>query len=779
MAAPPFPGDEPLPAAIGRYRPIKRLGKGGMAEVFLADIAGPGGFRRRVALKTVLPMHSLNPSVTQMFLDEARVGAHFTHPNLVQVYDFGEVDGRYFMAMEYARGLSLRALIRQLRTKSARMPDAIVAAVGGHCCAALAYAHALVDDAGNPMNIVHRDVTPENIFLTVDGVTKVLDFGIARSQGRAEETQAGVIKGKPAYMSPEQAGGKELDGRSDVFALGSTLWELLTTHRLFDAPDMMSTLARIVTQPVPDIRTVVPDCGEALAAVLRSAFERNRDQRPTARDLQSAFDGLVQQSAHSNPQVAIAGFLKGSVPPIPLLSAAGAVRRPVSSPGIPAKPGDTGPQSTPGTPIDVESMRTWPIPASSLMADETMLVEASPAEWDAPAAPELESPAIEVPRPVRPVPGSGLSAFRGQAQAKESDEPLELDDRRAAAGMVPAAPAGFQPLPDAPPPAEDLDRSRPLALWIGVGVGGALVLAGLLYVFFLRAPPVKGPTLIPAPITVPMSFTSQPPGAEIVLDGSDTGHVTPAKVEAAVFDEHTWALTLKGYRRATGKVPKDHLSDPISVTLEVPLQLSVQTTPAGAAIACDGAKVIDETPDQAEVGEGEHLLRATREGFVPAEQKLKVDAEHATWTVTLQPATYLDVQSEPVGASISIDGVAQAEVTPAHHLAVLAGRPHVVALAQENLRASRRVSKAASGATVGVKLRLVDPVAAANDARTAKLVAKQKVLEDEKDRLEAKNSAFIMSGPNDVRDFNRRAKRIEAIDQELNELIQKMGDSSE
>src|SRR6185436_8888651 len=212
---------------LGRYELIRRLAVGGMAEIYLARLPGVGleGFEKLVVIKRILPQHALDPELLRMFLDEARLSATLTHPHVTEVYDFGTDGEAPFFAMEYVLGSNLREL---MKAHAAPLPLAQAVGIVAAAAAGLHYAHEKRGPGGEPLHIVHRDVSPSNVLVSYDGAVKVSDFGIAKWTLQRTQTQEGALKGKFAYMSPEQCRGKPLDARSDVFALGTILYELTT-----------------------------------------------------------------------------------------------------------------------------------------------------------------------------------------------------------------------------------------------------------------------------------------------------------------------------------------------------------------------------------------------------------------------------------------------------------------------------------------------------------------------------------------------------------------------
>jgi serine/threonine-protein kinase len=247
-----------------------------MAEIFLAALHSDEGFEKRVVLKRILPQLSSDPPFVQMFIDEAVLAARIAHSNVVQVYDFGNVDGIYFIAMEWVDGVDLR---RVLATDRTRLTAAEVAAIGEGVARGLAHAHNLADDDGAPLHIVHRDVSPHNIMISRAGEAKIMDFGIAKAAARVSKTATGAIKGKVAYMSPEQGSAKPVDKRTDQFALGVVLWECLSGQRLFAGDSDLEVLGKVVRCEVRDIREVAPSTPALLADLTMRCLARDPDDR--------------------------------------------------------------------------------------------------------------------------------------------------------------------------------------------------------------------------------------------------------------------------------------------------------------------------------------------------------------------------------------------------------------------------------------------------------------------------------------------------------------------
>ena len=265
------------PARIGRYHLLGRIARGGMAEAHLALWGDLPGLRKLVVVKRILPHLSSNDAFVRMFFDEARISALLDHPNIPRVIEVGHGPDGYFLAMEAVSGKPLSAILRRAR-RERPLGQAYAAYVVGRAAAGLGYAHALTDAEGRPLNIVHRDVSPENILVSYEGAVKLIDFGIARVHGRLSETLVGGLKGKVQYMSPEQAGGAPVDRRSDVFSLGIVLWEALSGRRLFRRETDLAVMRAITDEPIPRPSGPLP-ISARLEEIVMTALEKSPDHR--------------------------------------------------------------------------------------------------------------------------------------------------------------------------------------------------------------------------------------------------------------------------------------------------------------------------------------------------------------------------------------------------------------------------------------------------------------------------------------------------------------------
>lgn len=293
---------------FGRYQLLNKLAAGGMAEIFLAREEGSP---TTVVIKRILPHLAENEYFIAMFLDEARLAARLNHPNIVQVLDLGKKDENLFLAMEYIYGDDLRRFSRQADTAGTPIPIHLVVRIVAEVCKGLDYAHKKTDAAGKPLNIVHRDVSPQNVLVAFNGAVKIVDFGIAKAADQITVTRTGVLKGKYSYMSPEQVAGQSLDRRSDIFALGIILHELLTGKRLFKRANDVLTLEAVAQCKVAPPSSINPNISPALDGIVLKALSKNRAHRFTdAKMLGAALEDWLSTQEELSTTMALAAFMR-------------------------------------------------------------------------------------------------------------------------------------------------------------------------------------------------------------------------------------------------------------------------------------------------------------------------------------------------------------------------------------------------------------------------------------------------------------------------------------
>ncbi len=277
-----------------RYRVIERLAAGGMAEVFVGEQQSHQGFKKKVAIKRVLPHLAQNKNFIKMFLDEARLGARLTHANIVNVFDIGAADNTYFIVMEFVDGANLKKLMDALKQQGRTLPVKAAIYISMEACRGLNFAHELVDDEGNSIQLVHRDVSPPNILISKRGEVKVTDFGLAKATTQLEKTDPGVVKGKFSYLAPEAARGEDVDQRADVFAMGVVLWEMLAGRRLFLGETDYQTVKLVQQTNVPSLSRLNPEVDQEFEEILAQALTTDPNTRyQSARDFGDALAGYL------------------------------------------------------------------------------------------------------------------------------------------------------------------------------------------------------------------------------------------------------------------------------------------------------------------------------------------------------------------------------------------------------------------------------------------------------------------------------------------------------
>ena len=307
-------GDIKPGQTIGRYEFLVPIAEGGMASVWAARLKGTRGFQKTLAVKMMLASLSDNPQFEQMFLDEARIASRIHHPNVVEIFDLGDEQEVLYIVMEYVDGEPLSTIFRTANKKNG-MPVGIAVRIIADAAAGLHAAHELKDDNDQTVGLVHRDVSPQNVLVTYDGNVKVVDFGVAKAAGReSEATSAGTVKGKAPYMSPEQALGKEIDRRTDIFALGIMLFQLTTGKHPFRGESDIITLHNIIERPAPLPSTIIPSYPRPLEAVVLKALEKSPGKRfQTGAELEAALDRVMPPTAPRVRPADVGRFVRDTV----------------------------------------------------------------------------------------------------------------------------------------------------------------------------------------------------------------------------------------------------------------------------------------------------------------------------------------------------------------------------------------------------------------------------------------------------------------------------------
>ena len=480
-------------AKLGRYELIDHLATGGMAELFLARTQGEGGFEKVVVLKRILPQLAQNADFVHMFLDEARLAALLHHPNIAQVFDIGQVGGSFFFVMEHVHGRDLRDVVRKAKAAGG-MPLQHALAIVSAAAAGLHYAHEKRGPDDRSLHLVHRDVSPANLIVTFDGGVKLVDFGVAKARSRHAETRGGTLKGKIAYMSPEQCRGEPVDRRSDIFALGIVLYELTTGGRLFRGDNEFALLQQIATEDVPPPSLRRPDFPTGLEVILMRALARDKSHRyRTAEDLQIDLEEFAAEAKLKSTTIGLRRWMRSLFPD--------AVPPPASTSDMSIRPSQVlQPARLPeGTPVrDQRPVVTAPLalplraPPDSVVAPlpKPLTKEEAIAKMPAWLAAELFPAPAPAPAPVvEPAPPTPV--------VEKAKDPTPPPVRPAA--TVPLVPTR------APTSATERGEKRKLTRRLAYAASGlALATAVLAIALALRAPAqVAAPAAAPAPAPAP------------------------------------------------------------------------------------------------------------------------------------------------------------------------------------------------------------------------------------------------------------------------------------
>jgi eukaryotic-like serine/threonine-protein kinase len=589
---------------FGQYELIELIAAGGMAEVFKGRAVAAEGFEKLVAIKRILPDLAEDERFVKMLLTEARIHSALSHRNIVQIHDLGiSEDGQYFIVLEYVDGVDLRIVTQQLTDAGEILPEALSLHIASEIAQGLHFAHELRGPDGQPLGLVHRDVTPSNILVSLAGEVKLSDFGLAKR--RHDRSVVGSLKGNLSYMSPEHARQAPLDRRTDVFSLGAVLFELLTGRRLREITDELAGWSQVASGVVPSVRTLRPDLPPALGALLDRALAAD----PEARFPDAGVFGTAIREALAGLNIAVgasdlATLIQALDPPrrpralmnerskvIRLGPEAHALREAIEAPATPAP-----------VPIPVRSRRTEPLPTLA-----TASAAYAPAAQ--PVATPLPSTPLPPPRPRERTPQAAPQIDPNRRSSPGFDPRMANGVPQQGAPRVPTGPVGAR---GAGP------RQTPIAP---------------------RAA-VPGPRLSPA-----RPFAAQPnpyPTFAPTRQPRETARVQPLRAR------RRWPVTLfvlllllGGAALAVDRylVPLDVL-----VTWRSPARLAISTDPAGATLRLDGVPVAGPSPVVIEVRRDltDHVLEASHPGFKPARTSLRYDK-----TVRLAARLVLDASPRP------------------------------------------------------------------------------------------------------------------------------------
>ena len=625
---------------LGRYAVLARWAGGGMADIYVSRQIGAQGFDKLVALKVLRPEFADDPEFRDMFFSEARTAALLSHPNIVQTFDVGESGDQVYMAMEFVNGEPLGRVIRACR-ESGGVPLPMAVEIGRATAAALHYAHTLETLQGEALDLVHRDVSPSNVMLTHQGSVKLLDFGIAKVSTASHSTRVGVLKGKLAYMSPEQAGGKPLDGRSDVFALGVLLWELITGKRAFKRDSERDTLQAVMSEPLPPASVVSGRGDGDLDAILAKALEKSVDKRyATAEAFANALTRYqATKMADFSPGSAIKALMKAHF---------------------------------------------------QARADKlTNLLKAT--ELDAGQVAQLASAEEHLDLPLANLQSGEFPSVGSQTPSGNSGPRV---GGFTPSGMMTMGPGGTPVSVSfvGTPSGQAMHPQSRLGLWIALV---ALLLAGAAGAYFaLRGPAAPRSLTVNSPIA----------DATVSVDGVERGR-PPVRIDVPSDHAVEIRVTRRGYVPFTQRVEAGDEAATVAADLERADEFGsviVDSTPPGATVKVDGEVHPGTTPLQIGdlwVGDS-HRLTLTMAGYAPSIQIVDFDqSDHPRVSATMIRATgaFVSARCAPTPCEVFVAGESVG-VTPIENHQVPSGVAIPVELRRGDEVVQRRVVTLTEGA---------------------------------------------------------------------------------
>jgi len=602
-----------------------------MGEVYLAEKVGPEGFVKPVVLKCVLPQLAKDSSFVELFLDEARVAALLNHPNIAQVYDFGHVDGVYFMAMEYVAGYTLDELRRKHEKIGQFMPIEHIACIASQASQGLDYAHSLSDAKNVSLGIVHRDVSPHNVMVTVDGSVKIVDFGIAKARAGLTRVEAKGAVGKFGYMSPEQAQGLNVDGRTDVFSLGICIWELTTNKRLHN-PNLSNAPNYDASRPLFTASSLRSEIPKKLDEIIARAVSIKPSARlRTCREFHLELEKFMAAMTHYAGSTALAGYIRRLVDgefDNPQAPTSGGLVEPVTS--------TTTGQSSNELSSELNGVQKFEevFGTHTAQSKTSRQMKRTPESWKMePAAVRRasgKSPS-KAPSSLQKSPVRKTQAEKNSGPAhREPLESLELDLPQSSPPRSKSVGNSSPKTTTALPRVNESAGFRPvvvlIAITITIGLGYFLSINKELLLekiaSFQSKPPVQE-------MNTRFRITSSPAGAEIVIDGERVG-MTPLVVELLPDIKQSIELKKKGFatdRRELSPEVQKGLRE-ISSVLVAPATLKVRSSPAGGKVSINGVGIRNKsTPFTLDDVPAGRELRVTvrKKGFSPVSLETTIE----------------------------------------------------------------------------------------------------------------------------------------------------------
>jgi serine/threonine protein kinase len=615
--------------AYGKYFLLDKLATGGMAEVFKAKTYGVRGFERLLVIKRILPHLTKDREFVEMFIDEAKIAVELTHANIVQVFDLGKISKNYFIAMEYVNGKDLRAILKKCQALSRKLDISFAAFIAMEVLKGLSYAHNKKDpQTGEPFNVIHRDISPQNVMVSYDGAVKIVDFGIAKAEKRLNETQVGVLKGKFGYMSPEQAMGMEIDCRTDIFSTGIILFEMITGRRLFLGENDLETLELIRNAEVPRPSKYNSDVPVELEEIIFRALNRDPEERyAAAKDMQVDLTKFLYSYKSDFTASELSSFLQ-----------------------------------------DVFRQE---------MQEETLKLQEAMALEPAPGLVPPEDSTRPRPKTKKAISSKIREEELGQGEGSlgdyafsSSDAPwveggeetlFHKDSRKLGEG---GSGSLRELYPEAP---EEVSFRQWIKPWIMPGLLLSLILV-LLYWNFFRTPApneeMLGASKGPKPTAIgKIDVTSYPTGAMILVNGDEMGPA-PVTLSLEAGKEHPFLARKEGYQDQQLNIfIEEGVNTPLQIALEkeVPIHamLRITSKPSGAMIFINGEETEKSTPYTFTdlLRSKSYAIKLHRRGYKMVEKNVTLDKEEVEKHFVLKPRQgKLRIKSDPNGAVVFING---------------------------------------------------------------------------------------------------------------------------
>ncbi len=653
------------PIPFGKYYLLERINVGGMAEVFKAKTYGVEGFERLLAVKRILPNIAEDEEFINMFIDEAKIAVELNHGNIAQIFDLGKVDGSFFIALEYISGRDLRAIFDRCKALGEAMPVPQACFMIMKVCEGLDYAHNKRDKSGMQMSLVHRDVSPQNVLISYEGEVKLVDFGIAKAAGKASKTQAGILKGKFGYMSPEQVRGLPLDRRSDIFSLGIVLYELLTGERLFTGESDFSTLEKVRNVEILPPSAYNRKIAEELEQIALKALSKDVEERyQNAIDLHDDLQAYMYSSGDFYSRKDLAGWMKQTFAreieeeskkleaynqlPVPEL-------RPTPPPVPPESMGASGEYGH--APLQDHHFEVRD-PNSGNLESQNNPEDVPSLNWD---EDEVETQIYDKPE----APGSTLELQPSKVAPRDTTPPLVEEDPPRRSQTVPPVEYehGSQAV-DLEPVTGQHSRSR-TGIWITVALLTTLICGGAIYYVMEVARKKPGEIFIQA----------HPKDVDVYLDGKkQSGSKTPLTIRSLVPGGYIVALEKVGFERWTESV---EVNPGETVRLEAKLErqamatIELRTTPRGGKAYLDGHELTGVTPLRiTQVTPSKHRIEVSKPPYQPWIHEFEIQPEQVLrlYAKLLPREVVVQIKSNPQGEAFLIRDDGQREVigpTPA------------------------------------------------------------------------------------------------------------------